>query len=380
MAKNINVKPFDEATRLKLNIFGECFEEWLPVFNNDLYTKKVYIFDFFAGSGTDKDNNQGSPLILLEKAKGKDRKYCLNAKKETAFIFNESLKDKSIELKQNLKEHIKECKIKNNCNDCVYDYTVLNYEFKNVFRDSRIKGILEDKDFGKFVLLDQYGFKEIDESIFKQLISFPKTDFIFFISSSFINRFKEHQNTRKYIDTSKISFEDRKPNEIHRAVADYFRDLIPIEKEYYLHHFSIRKEANKGNYYGLIFGSNHTLGMEKFLKVCWRNDEFSGEANYNIDVNYEQGSLFYDPKNPVKKENVKKKIEDQILQEKIRDNTTGLKYAMNEGCEPKLFTEVVQEMEKQRIIIRVGNVNNSSTNIHRAKIYQIKIVNNGNKN
>jgi hypothetical protein len=31
MRKNINKKPFDEATNKKLEIFGECFREWLPI-------------------------------------------------------------------------------------------------------------------------------------------------------------------------------------------------------------------------------------------------------------------------------------------------------------------------------------------------------------
>ena len=377
MAKNINKTAFDDATKLKLDIFGECFEEWLPVFNNDRYTNKVYVFDFFAGSGTDVDNNWGSPLILLDKAKGKEQKYCLKAKKEIIFIFNEALKDKSLELKENVDNHIEECKIRNSCSDCVYDYTINNFNFKDIFSNNTIKNILTNKDYGKFVLLDQYGFKEIDEDIFKQLITFPKTDFIFFISSSFIKRFKEHPNTTKYIDTSKISFENRKPNEIHRTIANYFRDLIPKGKEYYLHHFSIRKEAKKGNYYGLIFGSNHTLGMEKFLKVCWKHDKFSGEANYNIDNNFEATSLFGALGENIKKDTVKQELKEKILSGNINNNLTGLKYTMYKGCEPKLFTEVVKELEHSKKIERQGNINYSSTNIHRAKIYQIKLLNNG---
>ena len=35
MAKNINKSVFDEASKLKLEIFGESFEEWLPVFIYD---------------------------------------------------------------------------------------------------------------------------------------------------------------------------------------------------------------------------------------------------------------------------------------------------------------------------------------------------------
>lgn len=151
-------------------------------------------------------------------------------------------------------------------------------------------------------------------------------------------------------------------------------------KEYYLHHFSIRKEAKKGNYYGLIFGSNHTLGMEKFLKVCWKHDTFSGEANYNIDNNFEQGTLFFQPENNVKKDTIKTEIKNLILSEHIKDNITGLKFAMQKGCEPKLFTEVVKELEKNNEIEREGNLNYSSTNIHRAKIYTIKILSNGTQN
>lgn len=37
------------------------------------------------------------------------------------------------------------------------------------------------------------------------------------------------------------------------------------------------------NYYGVVFGSSHTFGAEKFQKVCWGLDPITGEADYNID-------------------------------------------------------------------------------------------------
>lgn len=376
MAKNINKTVFDDATKLKLNIFGECFAEWFPVFIHSPWYKKLYIFDFFAGSGKDLDNNFGSPLVLLEKAKGTNRIYCMNAKKEIKFLFNEREPDKSKELKNNLDLFIKECKHLNDCNDCNYQYRVENYNFQEIFTNPSITNIFKNKEFGKFILLDQYGFSQIDEQVFKQLISYPKTDFIFFISSSFISRFREHPNTTKYIDTSKINFSEVKPNEIHRAVSNYFRDLIPNGNEYYLHHFSIRKEK-KGNYYGLIFGSSHSLGMEKFLKVCWKYDKSSGEANYNIDNNFEEGTLFYNPENNIKRVTVKKQIKELLLSGKISNNIEGLKFAMNNGCEPKLFIDVVKELEENKMIARIGEVNNQSSNIHRTKVYQIKSLING---
>jgi three-Cys-motif partner protein len=377
MAKDINKTVFDEATKLKLDLFGECFEAWLPVFNNDLYTKAVYVFDFFAGSGTDTKNSHGSPLVLLDKAKGTNRKYCLNARKEIKFLFNEGDSEKSKELIENVIQFIQQCQKENKCSGCIYQYKILNHNFQDIFLTPGIANIFMSKEFGKFILLDQYGFSQIDEQIFRQLISYPKTDFIFFISSSFISRFREHPNTKKYIDTSKIKFDEIRPNEIHRAIADYFRDLIPPDKEYFLHHFSIRKEEKKGNYYGLIFGSNHTFGMEKFLKVCWKHDSYSGEANYNIDNNFEKGTLFFHPENNVKKETVSKEIKQLILSGKISNNIDGLKLAMHKGCEPILFTKVVQKLEKEQLIKRYGEVNNQSSTIHRAKVYHIKTLNNG---
>ena len=371
MAKNINKKAFDEATKLKLDIFGESFEEWLPVFIHDKYTKEVYIFDFFAGSGTDIEGNLGSPLILLDKAKGEDRKYCSKAQKPIKFFFNEGKVRKSNELQQNTDTFIESCKINNDCSNCIYEYHISNYNFQELFNNPSLKRIFENRNIAKFVLLDQYGFSQINDDIFKQLISFPKTDFIFFISSSFINRFKDHPYTKQHIDTSKINFDDKGTKEIHRAVADYFRSLIPDDKEYYLHHFTIKKGAN---YYGLIFGTNHTLGMEKFLKVCWRHDKLSGEANFKIESDdYEEGTLFYNPENTVIKEKIKSEIKELILSGKISDNKIGLKFALTKGCEPKLFTEVVQNLINDKSIEIVGKFNKKSKNIHRIKeLYKIK--------
>lgn len=374
MAKDINKNEFDESTKLKLDIFGECFEEWLPVFNNDIHTEAIYVFDFFAGSGKDSLDNLGSPLVLLNKAKGVNRRYCANIKKPISFVCNEGKRNKSIELEESVDSYTKKCENTHNCRKCVYSIDVKNENFHTFFKNPEVERVFNNVRLGKFVILDQYGFSQIDETIFKQLISYPKTDFIFFISSSFIKRFKEEPSVTKYFDTSTMDFDNKRPNEIHRTVAEYFKELIPTNMEYYLHHFSIRKDKNRGNYYGLIFGTKHTLGMEKFLKVCWKYDLFSGEANYNIDNNFGPDSLFHVVGETVKKTEVEDDVKDKILSGKISTNIEGLKYVMHRGCQPQLFTDVVNQLEKERLIERLGEINYSSTNIHKAKTYHIKIL------
>lgn len=76
MAKDINKSEFTEETKLKLDIFRECFREWYPVFLHNPYIKRLFIYDMFAGSGKDSIGNLGSPLILLQEAIGEEQQHC----------------------------------------------------------------------------------------------------------------------------------------------------------------------------------------------------------------------------------------------------------------------------------------------------------------
>ncbi len=370
---DINKQEFDDATKLKLEIFRECFKEWLPVFIHSPVVEKVFIYDFFAGSGMDTQNNSGSPLILFEEAKGENEMYCSKSQPErVVFAFNEKIKTKSEELKQNVDNHVIEC-LKNCGRDkCVYEYHIGNYDFKEAIVRPNVESILKNSKYGKFILLDQYGFKEVDSEIFKKLVTSPKTDFIFFISSSFIKRFSEHPYIKKYIETEKINFDKAEPKECHRIVADYFKTLITKASEYYLHHFSIKKGAN---YYGLIFGSAHTYGIEKFLKVCWEKDKLSGEASFDMYHDFQKGSLFYTETNTNKIEAFKLDLEKKILSGEIKTNLEGLKFALGSGVQTKAFLDKIIELkDKRKIILISGNFNKKIANIHRLSkddIYQI---------
>ena len=68
--------------------------------------------------------------------------------------------------------------------------------------------------------MDQYGVKEVTEDIFKMLVSSPKTDFIFFISSQTIKRFQEMDAIKNYFDVNKIDFDNSRPKECHRIIKE----------------------------------------------------------------------------------------------------------------------------------------------------------------
>lgn len=56
--------------------------------------------------------------------------------------------------------------------------------------------------------------------------------------------------------------------------------MLPRGKRFYLAPFSIKKGSN---IYGIIFGSAHPLGMDKFLTVAWEKDVLNGNANFDIN-------------------------------------------------------------------------------------------------
>lgn len=66
MSKNLHEKPFDETTIAKLEIFEDYAQALIPTFvmSGD---PDICIFDFFAGTGYDKNGVPGSPIRILKK-------------------------------------------------------------------------------------------------------------------------------------------------------------------------------------------------------------------------------------------------------------------------------------------------------------------------
>ena len=66
--KDLHEEPFDESTIVKLEIFEDYAQAWIPTFVMQ-ETPIICIFDFFAGTGYDKKGVAGSPIRILKKIK-----------------------------------------------------------------------------------------------------------------------------------------------------------------------------------------------------------------------------------------------------------------------------------------------------------------------
>lgn len=354
---------FDEGTKSKLGIFKEYFKESFPVFVHSRYFNEILIYDFFAGQGKNLKGEYGTALNILNEITSHCKGIKANNKK-IFLILND--KEEFATLESNVSEYLKECRSK--CNgECILkeekNLVIRSRDFEDYFRELYPR-ILTRKKSAKLIFLDPFNFV-IDKQLFKKLIDLPSSDFICFMPSSFLLRFPEEPAFKKYIDANEIDFKTSKPAQCHRAIANYFKSLIPDEKEYYIGCFSIKKGSG---YYGLLFGSNHTLGAEKFQRVCWKKDEITGEADYNIDrelvYDQTQGLLFEETKIPQKIQKLNNQLREKILEKEIITDVDAYKFALKNRCLVKHATDVIVDLINEK---RIEEFRTRKNDIHKIK-------------
>jgi len=192
MSKNFHSEPFDPETLEKLDLFQEYLKEWLYVFlePHKPFRTTVNIFDFFAGPGKDLNGVKGSPLIILDSlyshAKAiREKGLTVNV------LFNEITPSKFNRLKDLIHHGYG--------GDLPIHITLLNNDFQDAF----VQTANSMRGCANLLFLDQTGMKHITDDIFHEFLKLSTTDFIFFISSSFVRRFAEHDNFRRHVNFSK---------------------------------------------------------------------------------------------------------------------------------------------------------------------------------
>ncbi len=287
MAKNdMHDKPFDEGTLVKLELFEKYVNEWLPVFLHAAPGESLAIWDFFSGSGCDVDGNPGSPmriLAVLESYLGD----IFKTKTSIRILLNDHKRPKIDLLQENLAAQYDELLQR------LRDLVSIEY-FSEDFLDLFDSQKTEFPKTPNLIFLDQYGVKYVSPAVFEVLIELDRTDFMFFVSSSHLRRFAETpemQNVHPELDMEGLR--SAKHTRAHDFILQYYRNLIPAGNPMRLYAFTIKKGSN---IYGLIFGSKHPRGIEKFLDVAWKINPVNGTANFELeeDAKKAQRSLFGD--------------------------------------------------------------------------------------
>ncbi|HWD17695.1 MAG TPA: three-Cys-motif partner protein TcmP [Verrucomicrobiae bacterium] len=338
MGEDFHDKPYDPGTLTKLRIFELYAQAWIPVFLSPVQPKfsEVHIFDFFCGPGKDSEGIHGSPLrILAQLRKYQEKGLAGWGKVSIAVHLYDENREKVAQLKTFLQEE-REWSIpgvKIDCQALAFKDALATYD-----------QLLADRGFAKLLIIDQYGVDQVTDGVFQKLIGFQTADFIFFLSSSTLHRFRDHSAIKQKIERPNDSYD------VHRAAVKYYRNLIPSEAEYFLGQFSIRKRSN---IYGLIFGSRHPLGIHKFLQVAWANDEIAGEANFDIDrenISPGEGLLNFEVMRPNKQREFEAELREQLTAGKMKTEADVARFCIEAGMTCQHSGPILKELKAKRII------------------------------
>lgn len=326
---------FDDATLMKLLIFEEYVKSWLPVFIKQ-EKDSIYIFDFFAGAGYDSQNNPGSPIRILKQIKIYQSIIC---KTKIKLFFNEYNKKNYEKLKFNCNNYFKE----NPSLNKIVEIEYFNLGFESIFDNLRNK----IGNFPSLVFMDQYGVKYSTHIV--KFEYFNKTDFMIFISSSFLKRFvktPEFKNSLNLTDEEIERLINTPYKLIHEATLKFLKARLSKDSSVRLYPFSLKKGKN---IYGLIFGSKHILAAEKFLKIVWKISSDNGSANYDIynDKEKREPNLFPELVGKTTVESFQEGLEEKILKRKIETNKDAYYYTLGKGHIPKHAMDVLIKLKKQ---------------------------------
>lgn len=340
---DLHKQDFDDTTNDKLALFSDYLREWLPVFlaREKALWKTIHLVDFFAGPGRDKQGKPGSPELIFDRLADYSR-YIENRKFNINVLLNEFKKDKHAQLLKLVEEKKKVYPS--------YNIETENLDFSLAFE--RWFPRLNNPDSANMLFLDQNGIKHLNQTVFNRIASLQQTDFLFFVSSAHARRFFDHDSIKQYLQLKKVDIERTHYYHIHRLVHEHIKSWVPNNREYYLGRFSLRK-AN-GNIYGLIFGSGHVFGMEKFLRSCWKLDPERGEANYDIDMDNlvpGQGNLFTGEVERSKKLEEFETNFSELVAKKILSNDKAIYlHCITNGFLPKHANFVLEKLIKKRFI------------------------------
>lgn len=360
--KDLHEKPFDETTIAKLEVFEDYAQAWIPTFVMSGISNTICIFDFFAGTGYDKNSVEGSPIRILNKIK-----------QQIGNIFQKGIKVKVYlnEWEPQKKEQEKFDLLKTACLDYLEQNNdvkrAIELEFYNEdFEDLFPKVLPIIQQYPSLVYLDQNGIKFLSEKYFLELEKTKQTDFLYFVSASYFWRFGESKEFKVHLDIDMAAAKKDPYRFIHRNIIEQLRQKLPSNSKLKLYPFSLKKGPN---IHGIIFGASHPRAVDKFLSIAWKRNETNGEANFDIDEDNKKTQLtIFEGKRLTKVEDFKDRVRRKILANEIRNNFDLLNFVYDEGHVGNHASECLREMKKNKEI----NFDGNSPLVTYDNVYKIK--------
>lgn len=338
MSKNLHEKPFDETTIAKLEIFEDYAKAWLPTFIM-WGEREVCMFDFFAGTGYDINGVPGSPIRLLEKVK-EQIGLIFEKKTKVRVFFNEFDKEKYEQLCMACEKFLEgNPEVKR-----AIELTISNEDFDICF--FRLLPIIQAQS--SLVYLDQNGIRFLSEKYLLALEQTTRTDFLYFVSSSYFRRFGDKEEFKSHVQLDMEEIKNNPYKFIHRILIAQLREKLPSATKLKLYPFSLKKGAN---IHGIIFGASHPRAVEKFLNIAWKRSPINGDANFDVDDDLKKSQMdLFSGKLLTKIEAFQQRLREKVLDGRILDNFAAFDFALDEAHIGAHAADELKKMKKEGLI------------------------------
>ncbi len=331
--KNHHEEPFSQETIAKLTIFENYAQAWIPTFVMQK-EKKICIFDFFAGPGQDVNKSPGSPVRILMKIKDFANEIFQNEVEVKVFL-NELDSQKFEALKASCTEYLENNKEVKRAVSIEY----FNKDFGEVFNE--LLPIINSHP--SLIYLDQNGVKFLSEEYIAKLEETAKTDFLYFVSTSYIWRFGNTDEFKSYFSLNMTEIKSKPFVDIHRNLIANLRAKLPDETRLKLYPFTLKKGRH---IYGIVFGASHPRAVEKFLSIAWKQNRTNGEANFDIDNDQASQLDIFGTQKSTKIESFQSLVSEKILSGELSNNCELFDFVLEEGHIGTHAAEILRKMKK----------------------------------
>ncbi len=296
----------------------------------------ICVFDFFAGTGYDKNAIAGSPIRILQVIK-QYIGHVFQKKVKIQVYFNEYKKAKYDLLVQACNQYLTQHKDVGRA----IEIKISNLDFDVCF--NQLLPIIEK--YPSLVYLDQNGIKFLSDKYIHALEKTFKTDFLYFVSSSYFWRFGEQEEFKTHLNLD-IELAKKDPySYIHRNLIKQLYSHLPTDSTLKLFPFTIKKGAN---IYGIVFGAKHVRAVEKFLTIAWKKNPINGDANFDIDNDKGKDQLvLFGDKKLTKIEEFQIRLEEKIKDQQEVNNILIYHFTLSEGHTPSHASKHLRDLKKQ---------------------------------
>lgn len=349
---DLHTKPFDDSTITKLEIFEDYAKAWVPTFVMQPNIKEIHVFDFFAGPGYDNEYVPGSPIRLLNIVLSYLGDF-FKTKTKIVLHFNEFEPNKK-KSQDKYELLVKNCESFLDSNPKLRHFTTV--KFYNEDAGSLFYKLYNTiKQFPALVYMDQNGIRFISKEFISKLDQLTTTDFIYYVSSSYIWRFGNTKEFKQIIDFDMINLRKGEYSNVHRYVISKIKEELPTKTDLKLFPFTLKKGKN---IFGIIFGAKHYRAVDKFLDIAWKRNSMNGEADFDIDQDTakDQLELFAEQK-MTKIEKFQTELRDALLEGTLKNNSDVLVFTYENGHIPKHATDLIKSCKSITYLGRTPAIN-----------------------